>query len=257
MKHAYPGNPYRYLRLCAWGGPAMLVGTILFWGVLGQNIPPYSGALDAPSFAAQYLGHIYSIRAGMIATLAISPLYFMWGLAITKVMEQVERDNNILSQLQLWGAGFTTVVFYVACAVWLASTYRPESYSPETLQSFYDLGWIAFDMPYALTTLQMVAIGACFLTDRRAVPLVPKWVCWLSIWAGFSFFLEVMMPWFRTGPFARSGTLNYWIEFSAFFVFMAAVSAYIVAAVGRLEREHANLPEAANELTPAAARAGL
>ncbi|MDB5976514.1 MAG: hypothetical protein JWR07_3274 [Nevskia sp.] len=256
MKQIYPGNPYRYLRLCAWGGPAMLLGTILFWGVLGQNIPPYSGALDARAFADQYISHIYSIRAGMICTLAITPLYFLWGLAITKVMEKVERDNNILSQLQLWGAGFTTVVFYVACAVWLASTYRPETYSPETLQTLYDLGWIAFDMPYALTTMQMVAIGVCFLSDRRPVPLVPKWVCWLSIWAGFSFFLEVMMPWFRSGPFARSGTLNYWIEFSAFFVFMAAVSAYIVAAVARLEREHANAAATTSGLKPVTANAG-
>ncbi len=256
MQQTYSRNPYRYLRLCAWGGPGMLLGTILFWGVLGQNIPPYSGALDAQTFAAQYLSHIYAIRAGMIGTLAITPLYFIWGLAVTKVMEQVERDNNILSQLQLWGAGFTTVVFYVACAIWLASTYRPESYGAERLQMLYDLGWIAFDMPYALTTMQMIVIGVCFLGDRRATPLMPKWVCWLSIWAGFSFFLEVMMPWFKSGPFARSGTLNYWIEFSAFFAFMAAVSAYIVAAVGRLERERVNAPQAVSGLQPAGVNAG-
>ena len=244
MRQAHSSNPYRYLRLCAWAGPGMLVGTVLLWGILGQNIPPYSAALDAHTFAGQYLDHIYSIRSGMIGTLAIMPLYFIWGLAITKVMEQVEQDNNILSQLQLWGAGFTTVVFYVACGIWLAGTYRPEAYSPETQQLLYDAGWIVFDMPFALTTMQMVAMGACFLTDRRTEPLVPKWVCWLSIWAGFSFFLEVMMPWFKTGPFARSGTLNYWIEFTAFFVYMAATSAYIIVAAARLEREHAKLPQA-------------
>jgi len=256
MKQTTSGNPYRYLRLCAWAGPAMLVGTILLWGMLGQNIPPYSGAMDARAFADQYLGHIYSIRAGMIGTLAIMPLYFIWGLAVTKVMEQVESDNNILSQLQLWGAGFTTMVFYVACGVWLASTYRPEAYSPDTLQMLYDLGWIMFDLPYSLTTMQMVAMGVCFLGDRRAEPLIPKWVCWLSIWAGFSFFLEVMMPWFKVGPFARNGTLNFWIEFSAFFVYMAATSLYVVAAAGRLEREFRNAPQPMSRLEPANARAG-
>lgn len=250
------GNPYRYVRLCAWGGPAMLVGTILFWGLLGQNIPPYSAALDARTFAAQYLDHVDSIRAGMILTMLIMPLYFIWGLGITKVMEQVEQDNNVLSQIQLWGAGFTTVVFYLPCTLWLTSTYRPGSYSPETLQLLYDLGWIGFDMPYSLTTIQMVAMGICFLGDRRAVPLVPKWVCWVAIWAGCSFVLEVMMPWFTSGPFARSGILNYWIEFSAFFVYMATTSASVIAAAGRLERERGATQRGAVGLEPAGARAG-
>ena len=34
-------NPYRYVKALAWTGPVLLIGTILCWGVLGQNIPPY------------------------------------------------------------------------------------------------------------------------------------------------------------------------------------------------------------------------
>jgi hypothetical protein len=231
-------NPFRYVRLCAWCGPMFLVATILFWGVLGHNIPPYSAGLDAPTFAARFRADATSIRIGMVGMLVFTVLYLVWGVGISKVMEQVERDNNVLSTLQIWGAGFTAVIFALASTTWLAGTFRAETLSPELSQFVYDLGWIQFDMAYTLTTLQLVALGVCLLGDRRPQPLLPPWICWYSIWVGLMFFLLAVMPVFRSGPFSRSGVLNYWVEFPAFFLFMAATSGYLIRAVGRLERQH-------------------
>lgn len=231
-------NPYRYVRACAWAGPILLVITVLCWGVLGQNIPPYSPALDADAFAAQIREHALEIRIGMILQMPFSVLYFVWGVAISKVMRGVERDNDVLSTMQIWGAGFTTIVFVVPCAMWLTLSYRPEVMDPKTLQILYDFAWFFFDMAYSLTTLQMIALGICFLSDRRPQPLVPAWVAWFCMWVGISFVLESMMPLVFSGPFARNGLLNYWIEFSLFFWMMAILSIYILKAITRLQSEH-------------------
>lgn len=231
-------NPYRYVRACAWGGPILLAATILFWGVLGQNIPPYSPALSAQEFADEIIAHAPQIRIGMILQMPFSLFYFLWGVGIMKVMQAVERDNDVLSTLQIWGAGFTTIVFVVPCAMWLAVAYRPEQMDPRTLQILYDFAWFFFDMAYALTTMQTIAIGICFLSDRRPTPLVPGWVAWFTMFVGVSFVLETMMPLVYSGPFARSGMLNYWIEFSLFFAMMLILSIYILKAVGRLQDEH-------------------
>ena len=231
-------KPYRYVRTCAWGGPILLAATILFWGVLGQNIPPFSAALSADAFAEQIRMHQSQIRIGMIFQLPFSVLYFIWGVAITKVMQSVERDNDVLSTIQLWGAGFTTIVFCVPCAMWLAIAYRPDDMDPRTLQFAYDFAWSFFDMAYILTTVQTIAVGVCFLSDKRPNPLVPAWVAWLTMWVGISFVLETMMPLVRDGPFSRSGLINYWIEFSLFFVMMLVLSIYILKAITRLESEH-------------------
>jgi hypothetical protein len=230
-------EPYRYVRICAWGGPVLLVATLFFWGVLGQNLPPYSPALSAQEFADQIIAHAAQIRVGMIFELPFSTLYFVWGVAISMVMRAVERDNDVLSTIQLWGAGFTTVVFLVPCALWLAIAYRPEVMDPRTLQILYDFSWFFFDMTYMLTTMQTIAIGVCFLSDRRTVPIVPAWVAWFTMWVGIAFVVETMMPLVKSGVFARSGLINYWIEFSLFFLMMLVLSIYILKAIPRVERE--------------------
>lgn len=216
----------------------MLVVTVLFWGVLGHNIPPYSAALDANAFAAEIRAHALEIRTGMLLQMPCCVLYFMWGVAISKVMQAVERDNDVLSTMQIWGAGFTTLVFAIPCSIWLTIAYRPEVMDPKTLQILYDFAWFFFDMAYTLTTLQAVAIGICFLADKRQTPLVPAWVAWLTMWVGISFVLEEIMPLVYSGPFSRSGLLNYWIEFSLFFLMMIVLSIYIIKAILRLESEH-------------------
>ena len=52
----------------------------------------------------------------MCVAMTFVVLYMIWGLAFTKVIERgIERgtDNNVLSTLQLWGAGLT------GCSPWL------------------------------------------------------------------------------------------------------------------------------------------
>ena len=232
-------NPFRSWRACAWGGPILLVITIIFWGILGRNIPPYAANLTAQEFADQFRPAATQIRIGMTVTVSFSVLYLVWGLAITKVMETIERDNNVLSTLQIWGAGFTTIIFVVPCAIWLTATFRAETLDPAVLQVIFDMGWMLFDLAYSLTTLQMIAIGICFLNDKREIPLFPKWLAWFSIWVGFMFICECFNPFFKGGAFSRSGILNYWIEFSLFFLFMLIISIYLLKAITRLEQEHA------------------
>jgi len=234
-------NPYRYAKALAWSGMVLLAGTIVFWGILGQNIPPYSPALGPEEFAAQIREHAGQIRLGMIVQMPISVLYFTWGVSLWVLMRAIEKENGanaVLSILQLGGALFTTIVFVIPCSVWLAVAYRPEVMDPKTLMMMYDFGWMFFDMAYSLTTLQLVAFGICVLQDRRERPLVPGWVAWLAMFVVVSFALFTMMPLVYDGPFSRSGLLNYFVEFAMFFVMWLVVGLSVIRALGRLEREY-------------------
>lgn len=204
----------RYLRLCAWVGPLFLAVFIVFWGVMGNNIPPLSPDLPAKAIADIFRHDANMIRLGMGVAMSFVVLYLIWGLAIAKVIEYgVERGNNVRSTLALWGAGLAVVPIMVACSMWLAAAYRPDAPDDSVLQLLYEMAWLLIDLGYMVTTVPMFALGAAFLTDKRAVPLVPKWLCWYGIWVGFSFVAEGCMPFFKTGLFARNGMLNFWIEF--------------------------------------------
>ena len=221
-------------------GPIFLVVFIVAWGVLGYNIPPLSPEWTGDQMAHHFRTHAGVVRAGMVASMSFAVLYMVWGMSITKVMETLETDgNNILSQLQIWGAGLTVVPILVSSSFWLTGAYRPEALDPSILQMLYDMAWLLIDLAYSVTSVQMFALGVLFLSDQRAVPLIPKWVSWYSIWVGFMFIAEVLMPYFKSGLFARDGILNFWIEFVIWFVFILIVTLYILKAIARLEREHA------------------
>ena len=233
-----PTNPFRYVRACGWAGPILLVATLLFWGVLGQNVPPYSAALPADELAAQVRSNAWLIRIGMVGQMTVSGLYLVWGIGIAKVMEASEGDNNVLSTIQIWGAGFTVLVFEIPCMAWLAASVRPDVMPAPVIQMLYDMGWMFFDVAY-LTSLQMIPLAICIINDRRSVPLMPKWLGWFTLWVAISFLLLILVPFFPDGPFSRSGILNYWIEFSLFFWFWLLIAIYTLKAIARLEREHA------------------
>jgi hypothetical protein len=231
-------NPLRYVRFCIWMGPTLLALLLVFFALLGHNIPPYSAALGAEDIARHFRDHNASARIGMIGMMVSGVLYLVWGMGIAKVMEAAERDNDVLSRLQLWGAGFTTLVLVFPPAFWLTAAFRPEA-DPAILMTLYDTGWIMFDMAFSLTMLQILAFAICFLNDWRAVPLVPRPVVWFAIWVAVAFMGFCFLPFFHDGPFSRSGFFNYWVEFSIFFLAMLVLSIFTLRALSRLQREHA------------------
>jgi len=227
----------KFARFCNWMGPVMLVCYLGLWGWMGAMIPPYGADLPPEFYGHFFREKQHIFRAGMVGMLTFQILYLVWGLGIAQVMRKVAGEKSVLVEMEIWGAGLTVAVGLMAMWTWLTGTFRPEILSDVQLQYIYDSGWLVFDMTYAVTSLQMIAFGVGFLQDKRAVPLVPKWACWYSIWVGFMFVAECLMPFFKSGPFSRSGVLNFWIEFSIFFFYLPIVTYYMLKAIPRLEQE--------------------
>jgi hypothetical protein len=233
---------FKYWRLCAAMGPLFLVAFLICWGMLGYNIPPIPADLTADQLAQHFRTHYNETRAGMGGAMLFGCLYLPWTLAIYKVMQLINRDeNDIVSTLQMWGGGLTVVPLVTSSVFWLTGSYRPDVLDPKILQMLYDQGWLLIDMFYFITTIPMVAIGVAGLSDKREQPLFPRWACWYSIWAGISFLFELLMPFFKTGLFARQGWLNFWVEFLVWFIYIVVITFYVLKAIPRLEQERAEL----------------
>lgn len=231
---------FKYWRLCAATGPIFLTAFIICWGVLGYNIPPIPADFTAEQLAQHFRTHYNEVRAGMVGAMLFGVFYLPWTLSITKVMEKIEPEgNNMMAILQMWGGGITVVPLVTSSVFWLAGSYRPEVLDPVILQLLYDMGWLLIDMFYAITTVAMVALGVGGLADKRETPLFPRWMCWYTIWAGLSFLFELLMPFFKSGLFARQGWLNFWIEFLVWFLYILLTTYYVFKAIPRLEQERA------------------
>jgi hypothetical protein len=227
---------FKYWRLCAWSGPVFLAGFVVFWGILGSNIPPVSPATTPADLAAHYLRNANSLRAAFVVSMTFAVFYMIWSVAIFNVMQRLETDNHVLSILELLGGSLTIVFVTMGLSFWLTGAFRPDR-DPNILQTLYDVGWLTMDCAFYITTVQMVAMAVLFLSDHRATPLVPKWFCWYTIWVAFVFFTELLMPYFKTGIFAWDGLVNYWVGFFAWFLWIIGQSYYTLASISRLERE--------------------
>jgi hypothetical protein len=242
LPHLSNDEYFRYWTACVITGPIFLVAFIICWGVFGYNIPPIPADMSADFMAEHFRTHYNEVRAGMSGAMLFGVLYLPWTLSITKVMHWINPNkNDMMATLQMWGGGLTVVPLVTSCLFWLTAAYRPEVLPPWMLQMLYDQGWLLIDMFYAITTIPMVAIGVAGLTDQRAERLYPRWACWFSIWAGISFLFELLMPFFKTGLFARQGWLNFWVEFLVWFIYIVIISFYTWKAIGRLKEERAAL----------------
>lgn len=224
-------------RLCLLCGPIFMGVFIVFWGIMGHNIPPWNGDLPAATIAEWFRTEANTIRLGMVISMTTAPLYAVWGIGIGRIMTRAIPKDSLLIPLQVWGAGLTVIPVLVSTSFWLTGAYRPEGLPDNILQMLYDMAWLLIDLAYFTTSIQLFAVGAGFLKDKRAVPLVPKWLSWYGIWVGFMFIAECLMPFFKSGAFARDGTLNFWIEFLIWFVWCPALTFYLLKAVRRIEAE--------------------
>lgn len=223
----------RYQLICAWCGPLFLVSFVLFWGVIANNIPNPAPSLTAEALKERYLSNLGEIRLGFIMSLITVCFYMPWTCVLAAQMRRIEgTEMPVLSYLQLIGGALTVMVVSFSAVFWVVAAFRPEA-PASTFQMMTDTGWLIIDLCYACTTLQMVAAALIGLADKSKVPLFPRWVCYLTIWCGISFFPASLTGVLKTGPFAWNGLLSYYIPYFCWLCWFTTASIYMIKEVRR------------------------
>lgn len=227
-------------KLLAWGGPIYCVGELISWAGIAHFIPPPRESWSAAHVAAFYRQHEVGIRLGMEGVLIFGLCYFLFSLALARVMEQHEGPGGFMHRVQLMG-GLVSALITMGCAVpWLTASLRAGTQDAKNIQMMNDLGWMIFDMTVMATLLQFVAFGVIWLQrSDRATPLMPRWMSYFSFWCAASFVSVYLMPSFHTGPFSWQGLITLYIALGLFFIWIVVVSVYLLRAIGILEREAA------------------
>lgn len=198
------------MKICTYMGA--VAGTMLFVGIwpLANLFPPLAPAMPAAEVAAYYRAHQTGILVGAIFIMASSVLFFPFLAAIAVFMKKIEGAISPLTYafVMIVAYGFVTVFF--AGLFFTAAAYRPD-FPDTTIQSLSDIAFFLFVMPAVPAFVQNVVTGIVILGDRRAQPVLPRWVGYLNLWTGVLLLPGLAVGLFKIGPFAWNGILAFWL----------------------------------------------
>jgi hypothetical protein len=230
-------HDFLMLRICNWSSVVYILLGLTGFVVFAGFWPPPGPDLSAGEIAGYFREHRTGIGIGMVLQAMAGPFYFVWSAVISKIISRIEGPMGPLSVIELLGGLLTGLVTFVPAIAWLTAAFRADTSSDATIQTFYDFGWLFFDVTFVCSALQAVALGLAVQRDRRATSLFPAWVAWLCYLTAATYFPLALMPFFLTGPLAWNGLLSFWAVFVLFFVMTVVVTRYAFSALRMLERE--------------------
>jgi hypothetical protein len=225
-------------KTIAWCGPAFVLGYVIFWGLMGHNIPPPNMmGLSGQQLVDEYYGkHQTSIAIGMAASMGIAFLYLPWSCLLSGMISDKE-GPNVCSRMEMTGGALTAWSLGFCPGVWLLCAIFVHDLDPTIIKAFHVFGWFIYDMTYGITTVQCVGVGMWTILNKKQ-KIFPAWAGWATILVGTCFVTLVFLPWVSRGPLAVSGIWNYFVIFGTWlFLFFGLYSYFMIKEMTR--RSHA------------------
>jgi hypothetical protein len=199
----------------AWCGPLFVIGFIIFWAVLGHNVPPPNMmGMSAAELISEYYGKYQTqIEIGMIGSATLGVLYTPWSLQLATMLRDEDGALGVIGLTEAAGGILTGWLLAFCPAMWAACAFMATSVSPDTIKTLHVMTWIIFDCTYMITTIQLLALGAYIVLNKKQSTF-PAWTGWCAIAIGISFVPLVLMPFVSEGPFAVGGAWNFYFIFS-------------------------------------------
>ncbi len=216
-------------------GPLFTVGFFVGWGLIAGFIPVPSPSRPQDEVVAYYQQHSDRIILGLIITMGSAMLVAPFVLVLSRQLKRIEGPARILGPVQTFGGTVTSAVLVVCCLIFLAAAFRPER-DPDITLLLNDLGFTMFIGPYAPAVGQCLAVAFAVFSDRRAEPLLPRWVGYVNVWIAVMFLPGPLLFFFMDGPFAWNGIVVFWLPAVTFGLWFYVMAWVIVGAVRR-ERE--------------------
>lgn len=222
-------------RLSVWSGVVFMVLFSVGWVALARFLPPPSPNLGGTEIADFYRNNLFMIRLGLVLAQASLVFYLFWVVAIASQLKRIEGNSAIMADAQLLGGVGGCVAILIACLIWGTVSFRPER-PPELTLLLNDLGWIIFTTTFAPFMTQDFAIAWAIFSDKSATPIYPRWLGYFNIWTPLLFIPAGLILFFKTGPFAWTGILAFWIPLVIFFIWVIVMTIMTLKAVNSPQR---------------------
>ncbi len=218
-----------FQRGCALAGVVCLV--LFFGGFLAAGfLPPMAPSLSAAQVAAHYQQHTTGIRIGAGLIFLSSMFYAAFTAVISGQMRRIPGLHPTVVNAQLVAGAFGCVTFLLPAMLFAVTAFRPER-SPDATLMLNDMSWIILVMPWPPFMVQYLSFSFAILSDHRPEPLFPRWLAYFNIWVEGIFTPAILLPFFKTGPFAWNGVFVFWIPATAFSALFVVNVVFLMKAI--------------------------
>src|SRR5690606_14575236 len=134
----------------AWTGPLCILGYIIFWGIMGHNIPPpnFVGMSAEQLITEHYGKYQNSIAIGMAATCVIGLLYLPWSCQLASMLRNDDGSMGVLSLMEYAGGILTAWVLAFCPAIWLVCAIYATELDPAIIKTIHSFTWYIYDMTF-------------------------------------------------------------------------------------------------------------
>lgn len=220
-------------RLGAWAPLVYLAVFGAGWLVFNHFFPPFSPADGAEQIAAQFHYRRVPIMFGsvlmMISTMILMPYAALLVLIVRKAEGEIGMATLMMAFTQVT---YMVVNFFVPFSFAMA-TFRADR-DPELVQYASDFGFIQFfgGIPM-FWMVWIVTAYASLAMSRRGNPVIPRWFGYLNLWCAILYVPELLIFFFKSGPFAWDGLVGFWIPMVVFVTYFIAATVVFFRIVQR------------------------
>lgn len=241
------------LKFCAWMGPAFTAMWLLGAGPLAgwDFVPPPSAGRTAAETVADYTDNLTGVRIGCVFMIFSSALYGFWGMAVSMYARTCERGRPVLFYIQVVSLACCCVVIMFIGFFWGVAAFRVGNTDPAVTEALNDLGWFGVLFTGAPFTAWAFCVAAAIFMDQSERPVFPRWMAYLTVFAGIMYIEASLILFFKHGAFSQNGLMVFYLPVAVFFVWIVTLSAMTIKAVNR-ERDELAAAEREEVRTPVA-----
>jgi hypothetical protein len=217
--------------ICLWSYPAAMAVLAVALFYFAPYLPPMSPNASAGRIAEIYRSNATVMGWAMVVLLLVVGVQLPFQGLVVSYMRRMSGGGPLLGYVYVvtYAASMLPAAIFFALSFAVAA-FRPDR-DPQLIMMMNDLGYLGFIAVIGGFLFQYASLALAILCDKGQV--LPLWLGYASVWAAVSELLFVPAFTFKTGPFAWSGILVFWMGIIIFGVWIGAMVIGMFPAIRR------------------------
>lgn len=215
-----------------WALIFMVIFGAALWALQGM-VPPPSPKLPAAEIAEFYRQNASRIKIGAMITSWTSAFMVPLAIVISAQMLRLEKGVPVWSIAQVIGGATMSMFLVFPPIIWGVAAFDPDR-PAEITKMLHEMGALVLVTTDQYYMFQLFAIiYFSWMHKQDELSPFPRWLGWVTLWAGIIYEVGPIGFMFKHGPFAWNGLFVFWFPFVTFGIWITIMSVSLLSAIKR------------------------